>query len=84
MLSTWVELALVFQIPTGIRQALEFLDLKSQEIVFRSIVKRIWSRSEFKLEGLTEVIKYVWRPVPSSSSCKPRIDYSMQEAHNQQ
>ena len=41
MLATWVELALVFQIKTGVRLAPDNLDLRSQETIFRSIVKRI-------------------------------------------
>ena len=71
MMVTWVELALVFQIQTGVRLAPDSLDLKSQETVFRSIIKRIWSCLKVKLAGLTEVIEYAWRPVSSLPSCKP-------------
>ena len=76
MMATWVELALVFQIQTGVRLAPESLDLKSQETVFRSIIKRIWSRSKFKIAGITQASKNVWGPVSSSPSCRPLIDHS--------
>jgi len=66
MMATWVELALVFQIQTGVRLAPEALDLKSQETVFRSIIKRIRSRSKFKIAGITQASKNVWGPVSSS------------------
>jgi hypothetical protein len=49
MLATWVELALVFQIQTGVRLAPDSLDLRSQETIFRSIVKRIWSKTVFTI-----------------------------------
>jgi hypothetical protein len=75
-MATWVELALVFQIQTGVRLAPDSLDLRSQETVFRSIIKRIWSRSSFKLKGIKEMTKIVWSPVPSSPSCKPLIDHN--------
>ena len=76
MMATWVELALVFQIQTGVRLAPESLDLKSQETVFRSIIKRIWSRSKLKIAGITKASKNVWGPVSSSPSCRPLIDHS--------
>ena len=38
-MATWVELSLVFQIQTGVRLAPDSLDLKSQEIVLRSLIK---------------------------------------------
>ena len=76
MLATWVELALVCQIQTGIRLAPDHLDLRSQENLFKSIVKRIWSRSKFRLGGVAEQSKYVWRPSSSVPACKPLIDHS--------
>jgi len=75
-MATWVELALVFQIQTGVKLAPDSLDLKSQETVFRSLVKRIWSRSHFRVSGAKEAIKSVWGPVSSSPACKPLIDHS--------
>ena len=75
-MATSVELALVFQIQTGVRLAPNSLDLKSQGTVFRSLVKRIWSRSQFRINGAKEVIKRVWGPVSSSPACKPLIDHS--------
>jgi len=38
-MSTWVELALVFQIQTGVKLAPDSLDLESQGTVFRSLVE---------------------------------------------
>jgi len=76
MLATWVELALVFQIQTGVRLAPDSLDLRSQETIFRSIVKRIWSKTAFKLKGIRATAKQVWQPVTWSTACKPLIDHS--------
>ena len=64
MLATWVEMSLVCQIQTGIRFAPDYLDLRSQEAAFRTIVKRNWSLSRFTVNGKVESTKYVWRPVP--------------------
>jgi hypothetical protein len=39
IMSTWVELALVFQIQTGVKLAPDSLDLKSQETVSEALSK---------------------------------------------
>ena len=76
MPSTWIEIALVCQIQTGIRFAPDHLDLKSQEAIFRTMVKKISSMSTFTVQGIKEKTKYVWRPVSASPSGKPLFDHS--------